>query len=106
MVTVTQTGGPGMTLTAEIDTCLGVAVDETPSLVGRDGDKGFLGRPRDVYILPKNGNTEHSPCGKRGHPEDPQLYVCRPQTPLRARDQGPLDTWLMDTLWNQSRGRG
>lgn len=114
-----------MTLPAEIDTCLGVAVDEIPSLVGRDRDKGFLWRPRDVYILHKNENTEHSPCGKRGHPlpavcfphcgghpgscshpEDPRRQACRLQPPLRAKAQGSVDTWLMDTRKNKSRSQG
>lgn len=46
------------------DQCLpGVTVDETQSLVSRDCDKGFLWRPRDVYILHKNKNTQHSPHG-------------------------------------------
>lgn len=34
------------------------------SLVSRDRDKGFLWRPRDVYILHKNKNTQRSPCGE------------------------------------------
>lgn len=43
--------GPVMISSAEISTCLGVAVDETWSLVSRDRDEGFLWRPRDIYIL-------------------------------------------------------
>lgn len=40
-----------MTLSAGINTFLGVTVDETWSLVSRNRDQGFLWRPRDVYIL-------------------------------------------------------
>lgn len=64
-MTVTWTGVPGMTLSAEIDICPGITVDETGSLVSRDCDKGFLGRPRDVYILHKNKNIGHSPRSKK-----------------------------------------
>lgn len=48
-----------MTSSTEINTCPGVAVDDTRSLVSRDRDKGFLRRPRDVYILHKIKHTEH-----------------------------------------------
>lgn len=53
-----------MTLSAGINTFLGVTVDETWSLVSRNRDQGFLWRPRDVYILQNKQNTEPSLCGE------------------------------------------
>lgn len=47
-----------MTAPAELNICLGVAVEETRSLVSRDRDEGFLRWPRDVYIL-QNTHTKH-----------------------------------------------
>lgn len=57
---LTRARGPVRTSSAEVHTCLGVAVDEAWSLVSRDRDKGFLRGPRDVYIL-QNKHTHNKP---------------------------------------------
>lgn len=98
-----------MTLPAEINTCPGVAVDETPSLVGRDRDKGFLRRPRDVYILQKKWKRNIH-AAARGAPAAHCLLsslrrasgllfsrrgplAAGLQTPTSTKSTCPLDLW-------------